>query len=503
MTGRELLLDARGVTKAYPGTVALEDVDFAVGRGEVHALMGENGAGKSTLIKILTGAETRDSGTVALDGEMVELGSTRDAQRAGVWAVHQEVMVLPNLSVADNVMLGDQPTRFGLIDRRKSRQLARDALAKLQLTLDVERPLATYPVAIRQLVAIARAIRANARLLVLDEPTASLDAPEVERLLNLVRALAAGGTSIVFITHFLDQLYAVSDRITVLRNGRSMGSFAARELARVDLVQLMIGKQLGDAIARPLAKETKMRPVAARFQALGKTGMVEPFDLTLHSGEAVGAAGLLGSGRTETALLMFGAVRPDSGTVEIAGRRTRFRSPRDAVRAGVGFSPEDRKAEAIFVDLSLRENISVALQAKRGWLRKLPRRRQQELADRYIRRLEIRTSDTSRPIGQLSGGNQQKALLARWLVTNPTLLILDEPTRGIDVGAHAEIVRMIEELCDGGMALYVISSELDELVACCERISLMRDRRQVRMLERDDLSVDAIVSSIAAPSEPE
>jgi simple sugar transport system ATP-binding protein len=491
------LLEARGITKAYPGTRALDEVDFAVSAGEVHALMGENGAGKSTLIKILTGAESRDSGTILIEGEAAELDSTPRAQRAGVWAVHQEVMVLPNLSVAENVMLGYQPSRFGLVRRRETSRLARAALAELGLTLDVDRPLGAYPVAIRQLVAIARAVRANARILVLDEPTASLDAPEVEKLFDVVRALASRGTAIVFITHFLDQVYALSDRISVLRNGRMLGTFAASSLDRAGLIHMMIGKDLEQAIARPPGPARERRHVAARFTGLGRQGMVEPFDVTLHAGEAVGVAGLLGSGRTETAMLMFGAERADSGAVEIGGEPRAIRSPGDAVRCGLAFSPEDRKADGIFAELSIRDNVLIALQARCGWLRKLSRRKQEEIADRYVARLNIRTSDAAKPIGQLSGGNQQKALLARWLATEPAVLILDEPTRGIDIGAHAEIVQMIEDLRDGGMALYVISSELEELIAYSERISVMRDRRQVRVLGRDELSVERIVSVIA------
>jgi simple sugar transport system ATP-binding protein len=412
-------------------------------------------------------------------------------------------MILPNLSVAENIMLGHQPRRFGLVDYRKTSRLAREALAELGLGLDVERPLGNYSMAIRQLVAIARAVRAEARVLILDEPTASLDAPEVERLFDVVRSLACQGTGVVFITHFLDQVYALSNRISVLRNGRMLGTFHTPVLPRLELIRLMIGKPLEQAIAVPAPAGTKTRTVAARFSGLGKKGLVEPFDIALHAGEAVGAAGLLGSGRTETALLMFGAERADRGSIEIDGKETKLRSIRDAIRKGLAFSPEDRKADAVFADLSIRENIILALQAKRGWLRKLSRRKCEQLADAYIAKLDIRTPDAAKPLGQLSGGNQQKALLARWLATDPAILILDEPTRGIDVGAHAEIVRLIEALRDRGTALYVISSELEELVAYSERVSVMHERRQVRTLSGDELSVENIVSVIAAPASQE
>ena len=498
MTDSGPLLAAHGITKTYPGTVALDDVDFSLNAGEVHALMGENGAGKSTLIKVLTGAETRDKGSILLNGADVELGTSAAAQRSGIWAVHQEVMVLPNLTVAENLLLGSQPRRFGLVDRRAASRMAKQTLDDLGLELDVDRPLGAYPVAIRQLVAIARAVHARARVLVLDEPTASLDAPEVERLFGLVRSLAARGTGIVFITHFLDQVYALSDRISVLRNGRMLGSHKAADLPRAELVSLMIGKNLEEAVAHQRKALAPDAGVAVRLRGLGRKTMVEPIYLDLHAGEAVGAAGLLGSGRTETALLMFGVERADSGTIEIDGEAARIRSPRDAIRNGLAFSPEDRKTDAIFTDLSIRDNVIVALQAKRGWMRKLSRRAQDGLVDRFIQELKIRTPDGDKPIGQLSGGNQQKVLLGRWLATQPRVLILDEPTRGIDVGAHAEIVKMIEDLRNEGMALYVISSEIEELVAYSDRISVMRDRAQVRVLTGDELSVERVVAAIAA-----
>jgi monosaccharide-transporting ATPase len=497
----EPLLQAVGIMKAYPGTLALEQANLSVGVGEIHALMGENGAGKSTLIKILTGAEMLDDGSVQLAGKAVDLTSTKAAQRAGIWAVHQEVMTLPNLSIADNILLGYQPTRFGLVDRRKMRRLAQEALAKLGVALDVDKPLGHYSVAVRQLVAIARAARSNARLLVLDEPTASLDAPEVEKLFAVLRSLAADGTGIIFITHFLDQVYTLCDRISVLRNGRTVGSFTPTELPRRSLIELMIGK-LFDEPVKAASKESKRTlPIALRASGLFKRGSVEPFDLTLHSGEAVGAVGLLGSGRTETAMLMFGAERPDGGSLEVGGTPTKLRSPRDAILSGMALTPEDRKVSGLFAELSIRENVIIALQAKRGWLRKLGGARQQRIASAAIARLDIRTTDADNPVGQLSGGNQQKALLARSLATEPDILILDEPTRGIDVGAHAEIMRMIAELRDGGMALYVISSELEELLCYADRLSVMHERRQIGMLEGHEVSVATIVSAIASAAD--
>jgi simple sugar transport system ATP-binding protein len=501
MADAQTLLAARGVSKSYPGVVALDRVDFDLAAGEVHALMGENGAGKSTLIKVLTGAIQEDDGTMTLNGSPYGPTGTSAAQQVGVWAVHQEVSLLPNMSVAENLFLGHQPTRFGLIQRKRMNALAEATLAELDLRLDVRRPLGSYPVAVRQLVAIARAARSDAKVLVLDEPTASLDVGEVETLFELVRRLAARGTGIVFITHFLDQVYAISDRITVLRNGTLVGTRKTAELPQMELVSMMLGKMLEESIERRPHRPPEKAPVVAHFSGLHRAGQVEAFDLELRAGEAVGAAGLLGSGRTESALLMFGAMQADGGTITVDGRTVDIDSPRDAIDLGFAFSPEDRKTDGILGSLSIRENIILALQARSGWHRKLPRRRQDEIADRYISMLGIRTPDAEKPIEQLSGGNQQKALLARWLATEPRLLILDEPTRGIDVGAHAEIVRLIEKLRDDGMALYVISSEIEELAAYSDRISVMRDRRQVRILEAEEVSIGAIVEAIAAVSE--
>ena len=499
VTGSTPVLQARGIVKTYPGTIALNGVDFDLVAGEVHSLMGENGAGKSTLIKVLTGAEVPDVGKVLLNGSAVDLHDTSAAQKLGIWAVHQEVSVLPNLTVAENLLLGYQPTRFGLVNRREMSRMAKATLADLGLDLDVNRPLGFYPVAVRQLVAIARAVRADAQVLVLDEPTASLDAAEVAKLFELVRRLTKRGTAIVFISHFMDQVYELSDRITVLRNGSLVGTHRSADLPRVELISLMLGKNLEHAIERRPAPSERSGPVTASFSGLGRTGTVGPFDLELRAGEAVGAGGLLGSGRTETALLMFGAMKPDMGTLLVDGKPTRLNSPGDAIRLGFAFSPEDRKTDGIIGAMSVRENIVVALQARNGWYKKLPRREQDRIANHFIAAMGIRTPDAEKPIEQLSGGNQQKALLARWLATEPRLLILDEPTRGIDVGAHAEIVRLIEELRDQGMALYVISSELEELTAYSDRISVMRDRKQVRMLEGEEVSLESIVAAIAAP----
>ncbi|MBM6580644.1 sugar ABC transporter ATP-binding protein [Microvirga sp. BT689] len=491
------LLEIRGLTKGFPGVQALAHVDFTLHAGEIHGLLGENGAGKSTLIKVLTGVFRRDAGTIRLDGEEISARDPADALSLGIGTVYQEVNLLPNLSVAENLFIGRQPHHFGFVRTGEMRRQATELLAGYGLDIDVANPLGTYSVAVQQIVAIARAVDLSAKVLILDEPTASLDAQEVETLFGILKSLKSRGIGIVFVTHFLDQVYAVCDRITVLRNGRLVGSRPISKLPRIELVSMMLGRELAaEALHRNQRPTVTGEPLVA-FENYGKRRLLEPFDLAVRPGEVVGLAGLLGSGRTETAKLVFGIERADSGQAFVDGRPVRIATPRDAARLRFGFTPEDRKTEGIVAELSVRENIILALQAQRGWLRLLPKRRQDEIADHFIKLLDIRTPDAEKPIGLLSGGNQQKALLARWLATEPRFLILDEPTRGIDVGAHAEIIRLIERLCEEGLALLVISSELEEVASYSDRVVVLRDRRHVRELSGAEVSADTIMTTIA------
>jgi monosaccharide-transporting ATPase len=491
------LLRASAITKIFGGNRALDAVDFDLRAGEVHALLGENGAGKSTLIKVLTGAYQPDAGLLELEGREVSFRDPLQAQGFGIGTVYQEVNLLPNRSVAENLFLGHQPTRWGLIRRREIDARARALLKTYGLDIDVRADLSAYSVAIQQIIAIARAVELSGKVLVLDEPTASLDRTEVELLFKVVRELKAKGLGIIFITHFLDQVFDLADRVTILRNGRKVATEALSGLDATAVVRMMLGKDV--AFDHHLSGLDTGPRGAERvsFTQIGRSGSVAPFTLTLHEGEVVGVAGLLGSGRTEVARLMFGVDANDSGTVTVGGRELRIRNPAQAVRAGFGFCPEDRKADGIFGDLSVRENIIIALQAKLGWMRALSREDQVELAGRYADMLDIRAADHDMPIKLLSGGNQQKAILARWLAIDPSFLILDEPTRGIDVGAHAEIVRTINRLREEGLALFVISSELDEVVAYSNRVVVMRDRAMVAELAGDGVDADAIVRAIA------
>ncbi|TKW65954.1 MAG: sugar ABC transporter ATP-binding protein [Paracoccus denitrificans] len=494
-----MLLSIRSLTKGFPGTVALDHVDFDLAAGEVHALLGENGAGKSTLIKCLTGAYRRDAGTITLDGTEIDPRSTVEAQDLGIGTVYQEVNLLPNLTVAQNLMFGREPRRFGMIDSRAIRQAARDMLRQYGLEIDVDRDLGNYSVAIQQIIAIARAVSLSGKVLILDEPTASLDAAEVRMVFDVVRGLRDRGLGIVFVSHFLDQVFALTDRVTVLRNGRKVVTEKTAGLNRVSLIEHMLGRELEDQVDDLAAGAPHVAlPELLRFTNFGRRGVIEPFDMSVGKGEVVGLAGLLGSGRTESAELMFGLRPAQSGKASDANGELDLKSPRAAIAEGFGFAPEDRKTDGIVADLSIRENIVLALQAQRGWARPVSRAEQNRLADDYIQKLDIRTSGREKAIGDLSGGNQQKVVLARWLAMNPRFLILDEPTRGIDVGAHAEILRLIHQLTEAGMSVLVISSEIDELVAVADRVMVLRDRRFVAELEGPRVTGDEIMRAIAS-----
>ncbi|MEV8510055.1 sugar ABC transporter ATP-binding protein [Actinoplanes sp. NPDC051475] len=499
------ILEMTGIRKRFPGVVALDGVDFRLFPGEVHALMGENGAGKSTLIKVLTGVYGIDGGDVRLAGEPVHFAGPLQAQQAGVSTVYQEVNLCPNLSVAENVCIGREPRRLGRIRWAEMRRRAAGLLRRLDLDLDVSAPLHSYSLAIQQMVAIARAVDISAKVLILDEPTSSLDASEVERLFAVMRRLKSDGVAILFVSHFLDQVYEIADRMTVLRNGTLIGEYRTAELPQMELVTRMIGKEL--TVLERLDDQTRTpaasgEPVVAAH-GLGRTGAIEPFDLTIRGGEIVGLAGLLGSGRTEVARLLYGADRPDAGRVEIDGKPVTLRAPRTAMHHGIAFSSENRRTEGIIGELSVRENIVLALQAARGWARPVPRRRQDELVARYVKALDIRPADPETAVRNLSGGNQQKVLLARWLITEPRLLIVDEPTRGIDVGAKAEIQKLLVELAGGGMAVLFVSAELEEVLRLSHKIEVLRDRRLVEEIENTaGVDADRIMQTIASGATP-
>lgn len=501
MADDQVLVAMRGITKSFPGVAALEGIDFSLRKGEVHALMGENGAGKSTLIKILTGVEQPDSGVIELEGKPVQVRSPQHSQELGISTVYQEINLCTNLSVAENIMLGHEPRRFGAIHWKKMNSLASQALQRLGIDIDVTQPLGSYSVAIQQMVAIARALEIlSAKVLILDEPTSSLDMHETTMLFNVMRRLKGEGIGIIFITHFLDQVYQIADQATVLRNGKLVGTFEVASLSRVELVALMLGRNVSElhamSRARAEAEHQEDRAPMAEASGLGLKGSLEPIDLKLHAGEVVGVAGLLGSGRTELAQLIFGITTPDSGSLLINDQKVEHFSPREALRRGIALCPEDRKAEGIVGELSIRENIILALQARYGWFKVLNAQKQYEIAEKYIRLLGIRTPSADQLVKNLSGGNQQKVILARWMVTQPQVLILDEPTRGIDVGAKVEIQRLVLDLVKEGMAIIFISSELEEVLRISDRILVLRDRKKVAEYP-GDVSDQTIMQTMA------
>ena len=492
------------MSKQFGNVRALAGVDLRLYPGEIHALMGQNGAGKSTLIKVLTGVYQADQGVMRLYGKSIRATSTLHAQHLGISTVYQEVNLCSNLSVAENIFAGRYPrhgwARAWAIDWTRMQRDARTLLARLNLNIDVTQTLSSYSVAVQQMVAIARGLSISSQILILDEPTSSLDDEEVERLYGVLRQLRDQGMAILFVTHFLDQVYAVCDRITVLRNGALVGEYPASELGHNALIAAMVGKEMvvtehsasnkGPHDAAPYWLETK---------ALNRRGHIKSMDLGIRRGEVVGLGGLLGSGRTELARLLFGLDSKDAGDICIDGKTVAIDSPAKAIQLGLALCPEDRKAEGIIADLSVRENIVLALQARQGLWPYISRAEQTQMADRYIKALGIKTPHADTPIGQLSGGNQQKAVLARWLATQPSLLILDEPTRGIDIAAKQEIMNEILSLARQGMAVLFISSEMEDVVRLSDRIVVLRDRAKVDELPAgtSDAEVYAMIAGQA------
>ena len=494
----DFILTMRGISKTFPGVNALEDVDFFLRRGEIHALVGENGAGKTTLIKVLTGVEQPDAGTVMINQQKAIIRSPQHAQELGISTVYQEINLCPHLSVAENILIGREPHKFGFIDRNAMNIRAREILQALGVELDVTQTLGACSVAVQQMAAIARALEiASAKVLVLDEPTSSLDVHETEQLFRVMRRLKGEGVAIIFITHFLEQVYEVSDRITVLRNGRLVGTYSTQGLSRLELISKMIGRSLTefDEMTKLKRESSQHIQSEALLQAreLGRAGALEPFDLDLHAGEVVGLAGLLGSGRTELAQLLFGIDKPTTGSLQMGGEVVKDHSPLASLKHGVALCPEDRKDAGIVGELTVRENIILAMQASLGWFKYLSKPEQNEIADRYIKLLNIATPSAEQLVKNLSGGNQQKVILARWLSVGTRILIMDEPTRGIDVGSKSEIYQIMDELTKRGVGIIMISSELPEVLGMSDRIMVMSEGTIVAELSREEASEEAIM----------
>lgn len=495
------VLEMRNIHKSFPGVRALQGVDFTLCEGEIHALMGENGAGKSTLIKVLTGVYSKDEGQIFIKGhdKAVGIRSPQDAQRVGISTVYQEITLCPNLSVAENMYIGRTEGMYQ--NWKKMNEDADRILQSLDIPAKASQQLASCSIAVQQMVAIARAVDMDCKVLILDEPTSSLDEQEVEKLFGLMRDLKARGVGIIFVTHFLDQVYEVCDKITVLRDGKLVGEYAIKDLPRVQLVSKMLGKDLDDmsdikSEQGVYDKADASAPVFETEQLVSNAG-IKPFDFYIRKGEVNGFTGLLGSGRSECVRAIFGADRVIGGTVKKKCKTIKITKPLDAMKNGIAYLPEDRKVDGIVGELSVRENIILALQVLRGFFKPISKAEANKFADEYIKLLGIKTASADTPIKSLSGGNQQKAILARWLLTNPEYLILDEPTRGIDVGTKIDIQKLVLKLASEGMSVTFISSETDEMLRTCSRLVVMRDRRVVGELSGKDLTQNKIMSTIA------
>ncbi|MFA6775102.1 MAG: sugar ABC transporter ATP-binding protein [Sphaerochaetaceae bacterium] len=495
-----IVLAMHGICMTFPGVKALEDVDFTLRKGEIHALMGENGAGKSTLIKVLTGVYEKDSGEIRLAGvdHLVENKSPEDAQRLCISTVYQEVNLCPNLSIAENVYIGREPRKHGFIDWKMMNAKASELMRKFSIDADVTVPVGHYSIALQQMVAIARAVDMQCKVLIFDEPTSSLDEEEVAKLFDVMRALKARGVGIIFVTHFLEQVYEVCDRITVLRNGKLVGEYTVHDLPRYQLVAKMMGKDFDDlASIKSIRTKKPSDAVVVRTDHLGHSRTIKPFSLEVKRGEVMGLAGLLGSGRSELARCIYGADKPDHGRMEMNGKPFFASHPIDSMKAGMAYLPEDRKKEGVIGDLSVKENIIIALQARKGTMHLLSKKDQEKFADTYIDLLQIKTRDRDMPVRSLSGGNQQKVIIGRWLLTQPDFIILDEPTRGIDVGTKTEIQKLVLQLADRGTAVMFISSEIDEMLRTCDHMAVMRDGSKIAELDESQLNQKTIMATIA------
>ena len=494
-----VVLTMRGIYKEFPGVKALQNVDFTLRKGEVHALMGENGAGKSTLVKCLTGVYEKDSGEIRIDGkdEPVSIRSPQDAQNLGISTVYQEITLCPNLTVAENMFIGRGNYKF--INWRAQEKKADEILQRLNIPAKASQQLGTCSLAVQQMVAIARAVDMGCKVLILDEPTSSLDEREVALLFELMRDLKSRGVGIIFITHFLDQVYEICDRITVLRNGELVGEYEIKDMPQVELVSAMLGKAIDDIsrLREERGKYSGKVEIVYEAEGLSTIEGVKPFDFAINKGEVNGFTGLLGSGRSESVRAIFAADRVTGGKVKVNGNEVKISKPKDAMECGIGYLPEDRKGDGIIQDLSVRDNLILAQQVLKGFWHPFKKAEAEKIADEYIKLLQVKTASQETPIKSLSGGNQQKVILARWLLTHPQYLILDEPTRGIDVGTKTEIQKQVLKLSKEGVAVTFISSEIQEMLNVCTRIVVMKDRNIVGELKDEQLTQSNIMKTIA------
>jgi ribose transport system ATP-binding protein len=494
------LLVMRDINKRFQGVQALSAASLEVEPGEIMALVGENGAGKSTMIKVLTGAYRRDSGSIVFAGQSIDFASPQAAQRGGISTIYQEINLVPFRSVAENIFLGREYRRYGLLHWGRMNAEAAELLRRFAIEIDVRRPLVEFSTAVQQMVAIARAVSFKAQLVIMDEPTSSLDEREVAVLFDVMRRLRAEGVAVIFVSHRLDELYQVCDRVTVMRDGRTVMTSRMADIDKLNLVAAMLGRNLETVRAHSTgfsAAHAGVGDVVLLAEGLRIGRKVRDARVEVRQRQIVGLAGLLGSGRTEVARAIFGADPPEAGTIRLSGQAVSPREPAEAIALGVGYCSEDRKADGIVPDMSVRENMTLSILPRLTSLGIVDEARQREIVDRFMRRLAIKASSAEQKIRELSGGNQQKVLLARWLCTDPKLLILDEPTRGIDVGAKAEIQALIRELADQGLGVLMISSELEEITEGADRVFVLSDGRTVADLTHAEANAGAIMAAMA------
>lgn len=496
----EILLEMKKIVKTFPGVKALSEVDFEVHAGEVHAIMGENGAGKSTLIKVLTGIHGRDSGEIIFEGKDINPTTPLQAQHCGISTIYQELNLVPCLSVCENIFLGREPKKKnGLIDWKEIEKQSDVILKDMGIEVDVTELLQEQSTAIQQMVAIARAISINTRLVVMDEPTSSLDEKEVKVLFEVIRKLTAKNIAVIFVSHRLDEIFEICDKATILKDGCLVGELKTADIDKLQMISMMIGRDAGSIVnfKKDHSVSKKNNEVLCEMKGIQSGVRLNGIDLTIRKGEVVGLAGLLGAGRTELAKVLFGSDSMDEGEIMIDGKKVKFNLPKDAINAGLAFCSEDRKVEGIIPHMSVRENMVLALLPRISKYGVISRKETNEIVDKYIQRFGIKTPSPEQLIRNLSGGNQQKVLLARWLCMHPKLVILDEPTRGIDVGAKSEIEGLIQELAAEGISVLMISSELEELIRGCDRVAVIGDGRKVKELEGEEITEQNILSAIA------
>lgn len=497
----QALLRMTGISKGFPGVQALDNVDFAVASGQVHALLGENGAGKSTLLKILAGAQPPDTGTITFAGQTVQLSDPMAAQQLGIVTIYQEFNLVPTLSVAENIYIGREPVRFGLVDWRRMNEDAARILNEVGLKMEPHRLVSDLSVAEQQMVEIARALSMESRLIVMDEPTSALSDTEVLRLFEIVAELKVRGISIIFVTHRLEEVLRICDAMTVLRDGQLVGEAKVGDITIDDIIRMMVGRDVDHHQGRQRTRP-KSKPILEVTGLASAGDLLDPhatrlvdINLQLHSGEILGLAGLVGAGRTELARALFGADPFDEGTIKINGEVIEITSPSDAIEAGIGLVPEDRKQQALFLALAVRANLAItAIDSISGALGLVNGKAERELVQQFGDRLQIKMAGPEQQIATLSGGNQQKVVLARWLALEPSILIVDEPTRGIDVAAKAEVHQLIDDLATAGMAVIVISSELPEILRLSDRIVTMREGRMTGEVMRAEATEECLMA---------